>query len=166
MFAGYGTGQDEEETRLVLEAELGTAFVFGSDVPGSPYGVVLEDDGQAAFLYLLDQRREQRLDVLHVYTVPAGPARPRRLEFAWDDRGSRVALLLEGVAAAACAFELNFAFCRSGFPAADSGFAASHAWNDIAFNTHWDYLHEHLQRPIEMARLVDVLARDEQSSPR
>jgi hypothetical protein len=146
--------QEEERKRLILEVTLGTLYVFGSDVPGSPYGVVLEDDGQAAYLSALDRRSPEHLDVLHVYTVPEEEEpEPRRLEIAWSDSGDKVALLLEGVPAAALGFELNLAFCRSGFPAAESGFAASHTWNDLAFSKHWDFLHEHLRRPLELVRI-------------
>jgi hypothetical protein len=98
-----------------------------------PELVVFEDDGETAYLYALDLRREDNpiLDALHICN--AGDVGPCRLDLAWTDDGAAVALLLDGEAYAMVDFAEPRLMCRNGFPPPGRESPVStHAWDEHA----------------------------------
>ena len=109
----------------------------------TPYGAVLEDDGEVAYFYGLDTRRGNRavLDSVYLYSVPNVVLHPTDelnmdvpcdVEIVWSEEQDRVALLLNGRPHAVFDFVGKRAFCRSNFPAASGWSASGHAWDDHA----------------------------------
>jgi hypothetical protein len=105
----------------------------------SPYQVVFEDDGDAAYLYVLDHRRgpEQPIvDALHVYNAAdEKDGDPLDLQVVWTADGLAAALLLDGVPCAMADFAAPRFMCRSEFPppGPDSP-VTTHAWDQAAFD--------------------------------
>ncbi len=109
----------------------------------TPYGAVLEDDGEVAYFYGLDTRRGDRavLDSVYLYSVPnvvlhptdeLNMDNPCDVEIVWSADQDRVALLLNGRPHAVFDFVQKRAFCRSNFPAGSGWSTSGHAWDDHA----------------------------------
>lgn len=105
----------------------------------SPFQVVFEDDGKAAYLYALDHRRgaEQPIvDSLLIYTVEdEKDGDPMDLRLVWTADGQAAALLLDGVAVAMADFAAPRFMCRSASPPpGPDAPVGTHAWEQAAFD--------------------------------
>jgi hypothetical protein len=99
------------------------------------FGVVFEDDGDTGYLYGLDLTRQEQpiVDALHIYDVSdANRGRHAVVIIEWIPDRNGAVLYVGIVAGAVFDFACSRAFCRSGFPSADTGFAPSHKWDDLA----------------------------------
>jgi hypothetical protein len=90
---------------------VGALTVIETFADRTPYGVVLEDDGEVAYFYGLDTRRGDRavVDSLYLYCVSDLEQHPREdlkievpcdVEIVWSADQERVALLMNGRAEA------------------------------------------------------------------
>ena len=122
---------------------VGALTVIETFADRTPYGVVLEDDGEVAYFYGLDTRRGDRavVDSLYLYCVSDLEQHPREdlkievpcdVEIVWSADQERVALLMNGRAEAVFDFAAKRAFCRSNFPVASEWSPEGHAWDDHA----------------------------------
>ena len=109
----------------------------------TPYGAVLEDEGEVAYFYGIDTRRTDRpvLDSVYLYAVSHVEQHPTEdlnvevpcdVEIVWSADQQRVALLLNGHPHAVFDFAGKRAFCRSNFPPASGWSVSGHAWDDHA----------------------------------
>ena len=115
---------------------VGDAFVE-SRIEDSPYYVVFHDDGETAYLYGLDARREEQpiLDDLHIYNVAdmKDSVSKHHLRIVWPD-STTAALLINGYAHAMFDFDAPLAMCVDDFPPPSRNWdVASHAWDETAF---------------------------------
>jgi len=122
---------------------VGAPTVIEAFADRTPYGAVLEDDGEVAYFYGLDTRRGDPLvlDSVYLYAVETVVQHPTAdlnvdvpcdVEIVWSADQDRVALLLNGRAHAVFDFASRRAFCRSNFPPASGWSASGHAWDDHA----------------------------------
>ena len=105
----------------------------------SPFQVVFEDDGETAYLYVLDHRRgpEQPIvDALHIFNAAdERDGDPMDLQIVWTADGQAAALLLDGVAVAMADFAAPRFMCRSEFPPPTAEAPVkTHAWDQAAFD--------------------------------
>src|SRR5205085_11711485 len=86
---------------------VGAPTVIEAFADRTPYGALLEDDGEVAYFYGLDTRRGDHvvLDAVYLYSVPNVVLHPTDdlnvdvpcdVEIAWSTDQERVALLLNG----------------------------------------------------------------------
>ena len=95
----------------------------------NPYGVVFEDDGEAAYLYAVEKEGGEAegpaikiLDALHVWEaedageVPEGAAPPRPLLIIWSRDWMKCALVIDGFCHALFDFEAHGGYNINEFP--------------------------------------------------
>ncbi len=122
---------------------VGAPKVIEAFADRTPYGAVLEDDGDVAYFYGLDTRLGDRavLDAVYLYAVPTvvdhptdelNATEPCDVEIVWSEDQQRVALLLNGRPHAAFDFAARRGFCRTNFPSSSGWSRAGHAWDDRA----------------------------------
>ena len=122
---------------------VGALTVIETFADRTPYGAVLEDDGEVAYFYGIDRRRGDQpvVDSVFLYAVSAVEQHPTDdlsvetpcdVEIVWSQDQERVALLLNGRPHAVFDFAAKRAFCRSNFPPASGWSASGHAWDDHA----------------------------------
>jgi hypothetical protein len=122
---------------------VGALTVIETFADRTPYGAVLEDDGEVAYFYGIDTRRGDRsvLDSVYLYSVSNVVQHPTDelnvdvpcdVELVWSADQERVALLLNGRPHAVFDFAGKRAFCRSNFPPASGWSPSGHAWDDHA----------------------------------
>ena len=116
---------------------VGQAAAYKSDSPKTPFAVVFEDDGDAAYLYALDTTRTDQpiLDALHIYNVASvgDRTKPSTLQIAWSDDGLKAVAVINRYPHAVFDFAARRGYCRTNFPAPDTAWTShSHAWEDAA----------------------------------
>ena len=128
-------------SRIELQETLnvGTAAAYQSNSPKTPFAVVFEDDGDAAYLYALDTTRSEQpiLDAMHIYNVGSVTDRdqPSTLQVAWSDDGLKAVCVINRYPHAVFDFEARRGYCRTNFPAPDAAWTKhSHEWDDAAIN--------------------------------
>ncbi len=98
--------------------------------PENSFGVVFEDDGEAAYFYALEKDKEgagvQILDALHVFERgegvngdregEAGKASGRRLQLLWSRDWLKCALVIDGQCHAVFDFEEHGGYSINEFP--------------------------------------------------
>ena len=120
---------------------LGAPTVIEAYADRTPFGAVLEDDGEVAYFYGIDTRRGKRsvVDFMYLYCIsdleqhPSPDIKldvPCDVEIVWSENQDRVALLLNGRAHAAIDFTAKRACCRSNFPPSSGWSSSGHAWDD------------------------------------
>lgn len=148
MIPGVGSSRQTPSKRsrggaMHQTLHVGALTVIEAFAERTPYGAVLEDDGEVAYFYGLDTRRGDRsvLDAVFLYSVSALEQHPTEelsinipldVEIVWSADEERVALLLNGRPHAAFDFAAKRAFCRSNFPPASGWCPSGHAWDDHA----------------------------------
>jgi hypothetical protein len=88
--------------------------------PENSFGVVFEDDGEAAYFYAVGKDREgvgvQVLDALHIYEDDGEPAKPARLQIVWSRDWLKCALVIDGQCHALFDFEAHGGYNINEFP--------------------------------------------------
>jgi hypothetical protein len=124
--------------RVEQQIRVGLSTVIEAAPEGGRYGLVFEDDGATGYLYGLDttQREQPIVDALHIYNVSdTNRGQPAVVLIEWNRDASGAVLSIDGTAEAFFDFARSRASCRSGFPMATAGFAASHDWDESALHT-------------------------------
>lgn len=103
--------------------------------PSQPFGIVFEDDGETAYLYGLDFRKEGNpiVDALCIYNVADVDDRttPSHVQLAWSSDGLKSVLLINGYPHAVFDFESQRGYCRTGFPPSNEQWTQySHEWSE------------------------------------
>jgi len=122
---------------------VGAPTVIETFADRTPYGAVLEDDGEVAYFYGIDTRRGDRpvIDAMYLYAVsdleqhPSPDIKldtPCDVEMVWSTEQDRVALLLNGRPHAVIDFASKRACCRSNFPPGSGWSSSGHAWDEHA----------------------------------
>ena len=87
--------------------------------PENSFGVVFEDDGDAAYFYAVEKDREgtgvQILDALHIYEG-GGEGKPGRLQIVWSRDWLKCALVIDGQCHALFDFETHGGYNINEFP--------------------------------------------------
>ena len=104
--------------------------------PENSFGVVFEDDGEAAYFYAVERDKEgtgvQVLDALHIYEGGEGPggergeepggegneraAEPAKLQIVWSHDWLKCALVIDGQCHAVFDFEAHGGYNINEFP--------------------------------------------------
>lgn len=88
--------------------------------PENAFGVVFEDDGEAAYFYAVERDREgtglQVLDALHIYEGTEGSGRPAKLQIVWSRDWLKCALVIDGKCHAVFDFEAHGGYNINEFP--------------------------------------------------
>jgi hypothetical protein len=91
-----------------------------SDSPENSFGVVFEDDGDAAYFYALEKDKEgtgvQILDALHIYEGGQETGKPGRLQIVWSRDWLKCALVIDGQCHALFDFETRGGYNINEFP--------------------------------------------------
>jgi hypothetical protein len=110
---------------LMLEKDWtpGEDLFLESFSPENRYGVVFEDDGEAAYLYAVEKDQEgaavRILDALHIHEFDndeAPPANPSRLQILWSRDWQKSALLVDGYVHALFDFASHGGYNINEFP--------------------------------------------------
>jgi len=117
--------------------EVGGAGHVEAEAPDGNYAAVFEDDGDTGCFYALDfaSSGQPIQDALHIYEVASVADRhlPSEVKIGWSEDNQKVVLLINGTPHAVFDFAAKRGYCRSGFPAPDSGWTG-HAWSDDALD--------------------------------
>lgn len=88
--------------------------------PENSFGVVFEDDGEAAYFYAVERDQEgtglQVLDALHIYEGTEGPGRTVKLQIVWSRDWLKCALVIDGKCHAVFDFEAHGGYNINEFP--------------------------------------------------
>lgn len=132
-----------------LSFEPGHALL-SSDSSASPWRVVFEDEGVAAYFYACDRTRgsfeDSILDAVLIYNVAALAKSDQELErpephriasVEWSRDGLQAVLYLDGTPQALFDFQARRGYCRMNFPnfmddQGGSWHRSSHAWDESA----------------------------------
>jgi len=107
---------------LMKEAEwiAGEDLFLESFAPENSYGVVFEDDGEAAYFYATEKKdgELQILDALHIHETEEGsePSRPAQLKIIWAKDWLKAALVVDGHVHALFDFEAHGGYNINEFP--------------------------------------------------
>jgi hypothetical protein len=89
-----------------------------SHSPENAFGVVFEDDGEAAYFYAVEKDREgdgvQVLDALHIFEGGGEPA--KHLQIVWSRDWLKCALVIDGQCHALFDFEAHGGYNINEFP--------------------------------------------------
>jgi hypothetical protein len=87
--------------------------------PENSFGVVFEDDGDAAYFYAVEKDKEgtgvQILDALHI-SEGGGEGKPGRLQIVWSRDWLKCALVIDGQCHALFDFETHGGYNINEFP--------------------------------------------------
>jgi hypothetical protein len=88
--------------------------------PENSFGVVFEDDGEAAYFYALNKDEEgagvQILDALHIYESGEEAGKPARVQVVWSRDWLKCALVIDGQCHALFDFEARGGYSINEFP--------------------------------------------------
>lgn len=107
---------------LMQEAEwvAGQDLFLESFAPENTYGVIFEDDGEAAYFYALEKEKDELhiLDALHIHETDeeTDPQPPAQLKIIWSKDWMKVALVIDGHVHALFDFEAHGGYNINEFP--------------------------------------------------
>lgn len=91
--------------------------------PENTFGVVFEDDGEAAYFYAVEKDEKgtgiRILDALHIYEPDGeddGDGKPSRLQIVWSRDWMKCALVIDGMCHALFDFEAHGGYNINEFP--------------------------------------------------
>jgi hypothetical protein len=88
--------------------------------PENSFGVVFEDDGEAAYFYALDKDKDgagvEILDALHIYEGDGEVGKPARVQVVWSRDWLKCALVIDGQCHALFDFEAQGGYSINEFP--------------------------------------------------
>jgi hypothetical protein len=88
--------------------------------PESEFGVVFEDDGEAAYFYAVEKDKQgpgvQILDALHIYERDGEAGGPSKLQIVWSRDWLKCALVIDGQCHALFDFEAHGGYNINEFP--------------------------------------------------
>lgn len=114
---------------------VGEAVAIQAPAEAPPYSVVFEDDGEAGYLYGMDNSHKANpiVDALHIYTVEQVVDRqnPCLLEVIWSGDNKVAVLFLNRRPHAAFDFGARRGTCRTGFPPPRGDWTThDHSWDE------------------------------------
>jgi len=102
----------------------GRDFFIDSVSPENQYGVVFEDDGEAAYFYAVEKDEQgdglRVLDALHIYESEDHTPKPTDLKIIWSRDWLKCALVLDGFVHALFDFENQGGYNINEFPPPNS----------------------------------------------